>query len=165
MGMRRALLLLFVVASAASGQDPNVFPGSRVRIIPMERFEPRRAGRVVSLSSDSAVVRFEPVPEFELRSDVLEIAKSRLEVRTSLVRHTSKGALIGASLLATAGGIIGSTAGGDICEGNAYYGPQSCHKDRSTVGPFFLIGALAGAWGGAFVGHFVTSETWVRVRR
>jgi hypothetical protein len=160
--MRIPILILLALAPALSAQEP-IFPGSRVRLVPGVKYEPRRAGKVVSMSSDSAIVQFEPVPEIELRSDLLQVDQSRLEVLTNLRRRTGIGAVIGGATLAITGYMIGSHSLGDICEGSPAAG-FTCRRDTSGAVPLLIVGAAVGSGVGAMVGYLAKSETWKPVK-
>jgi hypothetical protein len=157
--MRRALLLFALMSGSASAQAA-LRPGSLVRLRPFERFEVRRQGYVVSVAGDSALVRFAPVPEWELRGDVLNVALRTLEVRTGIKRRTRGGAIVGAVAGMFAGYITGKYIGGELCEGSPYYRTQQCRPDTSAEGPLAVLGGVAGAGIGATVGWFAKVETW-----
>ena len=155
--MRQALLLLLVLASAASAQVA-VSPGARVRMIPADKYDVRRAGKVISASADSAVVQFEPVPEWELRSDRLEVPLSKLEVLTATRRYKARGAVIGAVALGVTGIVIAEAVDETCWESPS--GTRSCSQDGSVAPILGIGGALAGAWLGGMVGAIVHFNTW-----
>jgi hypothetical protein len=155
--MSRALFLLLIFASSASAQVVPTL-GSRVRTVPASDTEPRRAGKVMSLSTDSVTVRFETVSGWNLRVDTLNVPTSRLEILTATRRRTALGAFIGGTALAVTGLIAGSNVG-SLCEGSPAAGFQ-CRKDDSAQVPLFIAGGIVGAGVGAIIGHLTKSETW-----
>ena len=116
------------------------------------------------MAGDSAVVQFEPVPEWELRADMLHVPANRLEVLSSTRRWTTTGAMLGGIVTAFAGFFIGQRAFGNLCDGSPTAG-FTCKKDESMAVPLFVVGGLAGAGVGALVGHSVKQEKWAPVIR
>lgn len=156
--MRSVTLLLALVASLADAQAPAAL-GTRVRTIPGGVFESRRDGTLLSVSGDSALVQFEPRSMLEPRPHILNVELSRLEVRVGTRRHRAVGALVGGTALGLTGFYVGSHALGDLCEGSPTAGWQ-CTKDQSGALPLLGIGSLAGAFIGAWVGHFIRTDNW-----
>src|SRR3954468_16427912 len=147
--MRQVLFVLAILASSAGAQGP-IDVGSRVRLIPEAKYEPRRAGRVVSLAGDSVLVRFEPVPEVELRAEALSVARARLEVNVYSRRHPGTGAILGAIVGGVGGWIAGSRMKEQQCY-HSYWQPtiEQCDDPVSYGGIVGLAGAIAGTGTGA----------------
>jgi hypothetical protein len=161
--MRLAFAFLAIVATSAAAQE-TLHAGSLVRLVPIERHDVRRQGYVVSLTNDSILVRFAPVPEWELRGDLLTVSAERLEVRTAIKRRKLGGAVIGGAIGMFGGFAVGKSVGGQLCGGNPYYGTQTCHPDTTAEAPLAILGGIAGAGIGALAGWFAKSERWVPAR-
>jgi hypothetical protein len=159
----RTLLLMPVLGSAARAQLP-LSPGARVRLARVEKYDVRRTGNVVSASQDSAVVDFDPVPEIELRRNVLQVSRAQLEVLTATRRYTAPVALLLGTTAAITGRYIGGRSFGNLCEGSPAAG-FTCSKDTSMATPLLVFGAVTGAGVGAIIGHLWKSETWEPVNR
>ena len=160
--MRQAILFLVGLASALPAQG-TIAAGSRVRMIPSERYEPRRAGKVESVTSDSVVVRFEPVPELELRAERISVSPSRLEVLTGSKRYRNRGAAIGAVTLGVAGVIAAEQIDRTCWTSPA--GSRSCDSDASAAPILGGVGLFVGAVTGALIGSLIKTETWEPVNR
>lgn len=159
--MRLAFVFVLFLAAPLAAQEP-LPAGSLVRLAPLERYDVRRQGYVLSSAGDSAVVRLVPVPEWELRGEVMTLPVQRLEVRTGIKRRKASGALIGGVIGMFGGFAVGTNIGGQLCEGNSYYGTQQCRPDTSAEAPLTILGAIAGVGLGALAGWLAKSETWVR---
>jgi hypothetical protein len=159
--MRLAFAFVLFLAVSLAAQEP-LPTGSLVRLAPLERYDVRRQGYVLSSAGDSAVVRLVPVPEWELRGEVMTLPVHRLQVRTGVKRHKARGALIGGVIGMFGGFVAGKNVGGQLCEGNSYYGTQQCRADTSAEAPLTILGAITGVGVGAFAGWLAKSETWVR---
>jgi hypothetical protein len=150
-----ALLLL----PAAVGAQGLMTPAARVRVVPSDRHDALRTGRLVSVSGDTALVDFGP----PLRSNRTPVPMTNLEVLAGTRRFTVPGMILGGPLAMIAGFYIGGRAFGTFCDGTRL--SPSCGKDRSMELPLGIAGGLAGLGVGALVGHAIKHETWVPALR
>ena len=162
--MRNAIGILFTLAMLGSPclAQGSLVPGARVRTIQLDRDDPRRVGRIVTATSDSATVAFEPNSDFMLAAFTGAIPRARLEVLTSSRRYAGRGALIGMLLGATSGLIVGAQLSEHQCHGSGSnptgrYCELPDHTAQKVLTP---LGAVLGTGVGALIGVAIKTEKW-----
>jgi hypothetical protein len=156
----KAFMLAGLATLAASVSAAQTLPpGSRVRLVPADKYEPQRKGEVVTDAQDSAMVRFEPDPIHNLKRSTEQVPHSRLEVVVATRRYTKTGAGMGALAGIVAGAIVARPYR-PYCEPVGRLGEPNCYKDETPTVVLGLAGGLVGAGAGALVGRLIRRDTW-----
>jgi hypothetical protein len=168
--MRHVTAILFVLSLGSYALDAQaVIPGSRVKITSQRYALKDRVGLVLSGAGDSIVVQFKGLNTVHYRQvwadDTLTLARTeidRFEVSGSSKSHTGHGALIGLSIGAAAGFMVGFASYKECASDS--FGCIGAPVSASASG---LTGAapggLLGAAVGALFGSLARTEKWVTV--
>jgi hypothetical protein len=156
---------LALAASSAARAQQTPAPGDRVRITSQQLDLHRQDGRLISMTGDSVVVEVRRMRTIRYRdvfaADTMAVplaAIDRVEVSRASGRRTLRGALIGGTIAAVLGYVMGSGYGRcDDCI------PAHSPEVQGLMGAS-IFGA-GGATIGALVGSGIRWDSWQEIPR
>jgi hypothetical protein len=147
----QSVLLMLACAAPIAAQSRAIALGDRVKVFAPKAGYPRVIGTVAATTPDVLAVKQDrsmteiPMPRFQIEE---------LYLSTDSHSNVMKGTFIGAALF----------AGGAI-----WFGPRAPTRQAPGIESGrvstqnVVVGAAVGAGFGALIGHFVRTDTWVRV--